>query len=293
MEGKDSVNRLNAFRMYQKTYKNYITVTYRSLRKQEYIRVILKDNRTFYWQRKYVSLYADALRSGKLKNIEIFDNTFKFTYNNKDVCLDLGMHSNICDVFFTDEYAFLNPTEKTVIDIGANIGDSTIYFVIKGAKKVIGLEPYPYTYTIASNNIKINKLEDRAEVINAGYGSDGYITVDPSKISTTGDELKECKNGGKTIELLSLKSLVERYYINEGILKMDCEGCEYHMLDEDNATLSRFKQILIEYHYGYKNLKERLENAGFTVKYTTPSNIYHKETTNPNMVVGYIYAEKF
>jgi len=45
-----------------------------------------------------------------------------------------------------------------------------------------------------------------------------------------------------------------------GVLKVDCEGCEYGtILCSDNKTLRRFDEIMIGYHHGYKNLVEKLE----------------------------------
>ena len=73
---------------------------------------------------------------------------------------------------------------------------------------------------------------------------------------------------------------------------MDCEGCEYNIVNEQDETLRKFKRIQIEYHYGYEKLKSKLEEAGFTVRYTEPRKSYNKEATNPNMSVGWIYAER-
>ena len=57
------------------------------------------------------------------------------------------------------------------------------------------------------------------------------------------------------------------------------EGCEYNLLKEDNNTLKKFKRIQIEYHYGYEKLKEKLEEAGFTVSYSTPEKVFNTDAT--------------
>ena len=47
------------------------------------------------------------------------------------------------------------------------------------------------------------------------------------------------------------------------VLKMDCEGSEYRIiLNTDKKILRKFTQIIMEYHFGYKNLK-----YGLTVEY--------------------------
>ena len=44
---------------------------------------------------------------------------------------------------------------------------------------------------------------------------------------------------------------------------MDCEGCEYDdiILHAPSEVLNRLNHIQIEYHYGYRNLKDKLENV--------------------------------
>lgn len=51
--------------------------------------------------------------------------------------------------FVMDEYGALEVANAVVIDIGANIGDSAIYFADKGAAHVYAFEPFPETYATA------------------------------------------------------------------------------------------------------------------------------------------------
>jgi len=60
----------------------------------------------------------------------------------------------------------------------------------------------------------------------------------------------------------------------------------------ENETLKNIDMIQIEYHYGYSDLVEKLKKAGFYLEYTEPKYSYNKETENPNMWVGYIYAKR-
>lgn len=138
--------------------------------------------------------------------------------------------------------------------------------------------------------LNINNLNGIILPLNAGYGSDDYIEIE-DKVSGIGTELKEYK-GGIKIPIFSLKTLLELYsdkLRGELLLKMDCEGCEYNLLNEDNDVLRKFKRMQIEYHNGYNSLKNKLEKAGFKVKYTKPQEHYSKET-NRKLIQGYIYA---
>ena len=128
--------------------------------------------------------------------------------------------------------------------------------------------------------------------MNAGYGQDSTMKVNPDFKNTIGSDLKSF-NDGIDIKILSLKTLLNDYHIENAVLKMDCEGCEYNLLKEDNDTLKKFKRIQIEYHYGYEKLKEKLEEAGFTVTYTKPRKLLDtdKDSSEQNEVLGYIYAK--
>jgi FkbM family methyltransferase len=201
-------------------------------------------------------------------------------------------------IYVYDELKFLDVKDKTVIDIGANIGDSTIYFALKGARLTIGLEPFPKNYEMAKKNILINQLSDRIILSLGGCASDNrYVTIDPQYESSTTSNVQDFENGIK-VALTSLNGILENNNFREDeeiVLKMDCEGCEYEtILSADQKILQRFKQIQVEYHYGYKNLKAKLEHSGFRVSVTKPKTNPRQlinKPDNPKMYVGWLYAD--
>lgn len=213
-------------------------------------------------------------------------------YNGREVKFGFGWRmGEIFKVFIDEDYKFLDVDGKTVIDIGANIADSSIYFAVNGAQKVIALEPYPYVYNLALSNIKLNNLEDIIILLNEGYGKDHVAIVNENKITDVGSDFVESRSG-KEIKLSSLRTLLQRFNLSSIYLKMDCEGCEYNLLNEDDETLHKIEKLQIEYHYGYRKLVERLGKAGFKLKYTTPSYLYNNSASNPHMYLGYIYGER-
>jgi len=76
----------------------------------------------------------------------------------------------------------------------------------------------------------------------------------------------------------------------EAILKMDCEGCEYDIISASDDVLRRFSHIYLEYHYGYENLKERLEKCGFNVSVTRRPMLHFNPENNKKMYIGDILA---
>jgi FkbM family methyltransferase len=188
-------------------------------------------------------------------------------------------------VFFEEVYKMFPTKDQTILDIGANIGDSSIYFALKGAKKVIAIEPFPANYELAKKNIELNNLE---QIINVDLAScsnkSGFLVVDNKK---SGGSISPIPSrDGTKIPLFSLADILKQNNLDSAILKMDCEGCEYDsILNTDDRILKKFSTIIIEYHYGYQNLMEKLKNCGFQVKKTHP--IYYS-----NYHIGYIYATK-
>jgi FkbM family methyltransferase len=93
------------------------------------------------------------------------------------------LYDIILENFFGGAYVNVDVNNKTVLDIGAGVGDTAILFSLRGAKRVIALEPYPSLFMIALTNIRINRLEDKVLLLNAGIGSsDKEVCADTNDI---------------------------------------------------------------------------------------------------------------
>jgi FkbM family methyltransferase len=216
-----------------------------------------------------------------------------FKYKNYLIRLRFPAVASYIEEFIKEQYKWLNVKGKEVVDVGANIGDSAIYFAVNGAKHVYAFEPYPFSYKIAVKNIKLNKLEKKVSLLNEAIGRENKtIYIDENYENTGEDDLKEFKKG-KKIRVTTLEEVVKRFKLKDAILKMDCEGCEYNsILNTPNEVLRNFEQIMLEYHYGYLNLKKKLEEAGFKVKVSLPIYGFSKRAQNPHMLGGYLYAQR-
>lgn len=288
---------LDSYSKYRKTYKNYLSVMWNVKRGRDIIKVILKNGDIFQWRSVKVLSYP-AYKGNDIAKFNSFFagvnsnvNENNLTYNGKQLNFT-GTKNNgdLFGVFLCEEYSFLHCEGEDVVDIGANISDSAIYFALNNAKRVIALEPYPYSYISAEANIKNNDLGNVITLINAGYGNDSTITVDEAFHNETSSDLIASEQG-INIPIYSLKSLIGRYNLRSPVLKMDCEGCEYNLLNEADEVIRKFKRIQMEYHYGYDKLKNKLENAGFKVTFTKPKRIYNEMASNPHMSIGNIFAE--
>ncbi|MEM4115324.1 MAG: FkbM family methyltransferase [Saccharolobus sp.] len=291
---------------YRLVYSNWFSVLYQIYRIRNKVKdktnVMIKvrlrgKNDVLNAPYNVVASYVAAMTTSnpKIHNASIDNRLLSFSYDNYNLKFDLGNTKFFREIFFDEEYNFLKVKGKDVIDIGANIGDTAIYFAIKGARKVISLEPYPYTFNLAQKNLQTfltnyPEFKDKIEIINAGYGEDKIIKIDISFIPDSSSDLRENENGPK-IDLYSLKTLMNEYNIVSGILKMDCEGCEYNLFKETDETIGKFSMVQIEYHYSYEKLVDKLKECGFNVKYTEPK-VEYNPSAGKTLMLGYIYAEK-
>jgi FkbM family methyltransferase len=158
-------------------------------------------------------------------------------------------YGSIYEVFEEEDYKFFNVKDKNVLDIGAFVGDSPIYFILKGAKKVYAIEPHPDAYNEMIENIKLNNMEDKIVPINMGinYEKD-YITINTKDVVHVAFSLFNSNNKGIKILAGKLSDIIEKYNIDAQVLKMDCEGCEYDIILKDYDTIKEFDEIGFEYH---------------------------------------------
>ena len=161
---------------------------------------------------------------------------------------------------------------KIVIDVGAYRGESAIYFAINGAKKVIALEPDEDNYKLALLNIKENGLEDKIMLLNKALApTEGVInfykylcstnanSIDPNNMVKLNDQIIV-----KQVETVTLNQLIKMIRERIGLLKLDCEGCEYSVLNSF-SDFDMIESIILEYHNGIQNLPNLLKSHGFEV----------------------------
>ena len=256
---------------YLKTYKSGIYVIWRIFRNKYPLTVQLKNGQKYnifgHTQAYFLTQGAEYLEYSAEEGI------LKLKYKKK-LLLFSGALSNgeIFEIFRTESYGELKIDGAVVVDIGGNIGDSSIYFALNGARMVICIEPQEISFQAMVQNIKLNHLEDKITPLMAAVGSEeGIIQANNNDPNPTGGNgLRESKQG-HNLQVLSLGSILRKFlsadHAGNKILKVDCEGCEYNLvLHSTTEELKQLDQIIIEYHYGVKNLTKKIYEAGFEVK---------------------------
>jgi FkbM family methyltransferase len=211
--------------------------------------------------------------------------TFK-TVNNKtlvtinkydDISFYINTYSDlscILEIFYFTSYKINFDHKAIVIDIGLNIGTTSLFFAqYKNIDHIYAFEPFKETFEQAMSNINLNKnLKDKITVYNYGLSDKDEVKVInySQKFSGSMSVLSEnsnidykskhmhlstvhLKSAGKEIQnIISLPSPppLTHTYTHKIILKMDCEGSEYKIFDSLNKsnTIKCIDYIMLEWH---------------------------------------------
>ena len=157
--------------------------------------------------------------------------------------------------------------------IGATIAK---YLARKGAKKVYAYEPLKEQYQLLVDNVKINNFNDIIIPFNfAIQGKTGSVYIKPVKnlSGSSKTSLKE-EGQGYWVKAITLNPDIE-------ILKIDCEGCEYDILNHLILEKTNIEEIIMECHNNLNKLIPFFEKQHYKYKIL-------KEKNN----LGIIFAQK-
>jgi FkbM family methyltransferase len=147
-------------------------------------------------------------------------------------------------------YGCVDVDNGIVIDIGAYIGDTALYFIHRGARRVYAFEPVEKFYRYLLKNVARNSLEDKVIAFNYGAWFKNSTIRASMEDASTGSKM-DYRRPCVELKVRSLKDIFEMVYEREGVIdlvKMDCEGCEYSLLRLDGDLLSLPKQYIIGIH---------------------------------------------
>lgn len=168
---------------------------------------------------------------------------------------------------------------STVVDIGCYIGDFSLYVAKSFGASVIAFEPSHDNYEIAQSNIVRNRLGSLVQLNQLALGNGEPVTL---YVRRQGEEthVTFAPYPGAVAERvasLSLKGALDMANGDVDLLKIDCEGFEYSIIE--NAAVEDFvrvKAIALEYHLiddwqvKLDAMRSKLEQAGFTVRQHAP-----------------------
>lgn len=183
-----------------------------------------------------------------------------------------------CDFYFRDGYELLHgideifieevykcqlPKEALIIDCGANMGLSVLYFKkICPDAKVIAFEPDEDNFKILEKNIKSRELQGVDLRRQAVWTADTTLNF-----AAEGSMSSKLETGGNVqVQAIRLANLLHQ---KVDFLKIDIEGAEYEVVKDIAPYLSNVSNLFLEYHGTFSQnrqiveLLDLLTNAGF------------------------------
>ncbi len=130
------------------------------------------------------------------------------------------------------------PAEGIAIDVGAYIGNHTIFLSKICGMDVIAIEPFQHSFEILKKNIELNNVVDRVTAIQKAAGrsvGSGEVVV-PRK-TNLGEASIEQRSGGP-INIIPLDALGIRAPI--ALIKVDVEGMELDVLKGAAGLIESF-----------------------------------------------------
>jgi len=152
---------------------------------------------------------------------------------------------------------------KVVLDVGKFIGETAIFFLSKGAKKVIVVEPVKENVDILLKNLQINGFLNNVIIIEEGLSNyDGYLEVSYNNFGADfGREIGSNK--------IKIKVRNINYFLSfkPDIAKFNCEGCEKSILCANVDYIKAINEWFIQTHEEglEKEIKHLMLKLGFTL----------------------------
>jgi FkbM family methyltransferase len=168
------------------------------------------------------------------------------------------------------------PLRGTMLDIGANIGSTTLDFSHRCPDlRIHAYEPNPQAAKMLRLNIETNHLTNRVLVHEKAVGrANGELfiwTNTPTVEASTHSDVPPSANAVRVrVPAVDLNQAVRDTGADEiAFLKIDAEGAESDMLEGATAeTMKKVKQVALEYHDrlfpdSLARCRRVLDNAGF------------------------------
>lgn len=174
-------------------------------------------------------------------------NGLKFKVNSLHNLIQLK------EIFLDEEYKCSMTNPDIIIDIGANFGDSSVYYAKNYPNsQIYAFEPGKVNRQLI-NNLKINEIRN-VVFFSKGIGpKNGNVVFYDNRTSGLSSIFNIRKGAKKrVVQMITLSSLFKKLKISKcNLLKMDCEGAEYEVLMSLKPDiLNKIRNFVIEYHDG-------------------------------------------
>ncbi|WP_298234194.1 FkbM family methyltransferase [uncultured Azohydromonas sp.] len=148
------------------------------------------------------------------------------------------------------------PESALVLDVGANIGNHTVFFAKVLGLKTVAVEPNPAALQLLRSNIALNGLEDRVELHPIALGATSGIgrVLDDDPLNMGRARVAVSTDAGLAgVPIRSLDEVVGERRVH--LIKIDVEGMEIEVLRGARRTLAASRPMLLAEAATVENLQ--------------------------------------
>lgn len=133
------------------------------------------------------------------------------------------------------------------VDLGANIGATSVYAKALGARDIYAWEPVPENYELLIRNLELNRVTANTSQ-KAIWQEESVIRIVSSQASSTSEPaiIEQYPNHIIEAETITLEKALEPFR-EVDVLKCDIEGAEYGIFGNP-AVNAKIRKIVMEFH---------------------------------------------
>ena len=217
--------------------------------------------------------------------------SMRFNFKNRPLLVEasrsIPLYETIQEIVDYDSYQIDKMTfdvdNNWIVDIGANIGVTTLVFSLLRGAQVISFEPFPSNVNALYANLYLNGISNVRVMPYAVFNKDGIVKFRPGE-DIEGNAIDVCGHiaEGETdfsqhlvqVNSLCLESALAQVPNKQiKLIKMDCEGGEYEIVNQITPDIaSHVENITLEVHdidrrNNLKTISQRLIGLGYKLNY--------------------------
>ena len=222
----------------------------------------------------------------KFKHKDIF---VRFAIDNpKDVIQNCHLNGTFYEDGELNDLSLVIPNNATIIDVGANVGNHTVFFSkFARAARIVVVEPNPRAIFLLKRNIELNNLGRIVDTSFLGLGlgkasgfaryiddqrwADGNLGAATLKVVATSE------TDDSSIQIRSLDEILSGE--TPDLIKIDVEGMEMDVIEGGSQLISQHRPVLyVEVSPRFREaFRSRMNDWGYRIE---RSHQRHKNVIN-------------
>ena len=186
------------------------------------------------------------------------------------------LYHGLQEVLVDEIYKVNLASNARIIDCGANIGLSVLYFKsICPSAHITAFEPDRHNFELLTKNCIVNNLK-QVDLIEAAVWKENTQL----KFIAQGGMDSKISEGAEEGILVKAYSLIDYLQDPVDFLKLDIEGAEFEVLKNIEEYMDKIATLFIEYHGSFSQTNELIaildmvQKAGFYVYIKEACNVY-------------------